>query len=483
MASISFSPNPDVERGDVEALRTGEAHEFVRATYLDKDWQKMVRHAFSHWDTSFVVTKRTCQNAFINCVITCFDNHLPLTLRPQHFWLLILQGVASHVEANPEELREKFVNFEGKVDLEMDVTGEAARGFMPHDWEKAVFEFNQMIASKVKSGVYEAISCGSSFSNTLPVEQVASGMTVMDLCKSYFNYKMFTRCGFPKITLQGKLKDWEALYKKARNLVTRFCLPSFSASWWPTLHSVLSRFCLTYQRVKLGEALGAELVRFWEGFAKIDGTKGSGGSTWVSGWINAFFPFINSKTSSPFCVPYNDKILYPRGLDTHQFVSGLSSTPVTLDDHPLEFRSGFLGVMVDEKGEGLQPCVGWYVASGKTKRTAEHFFQVNVKEVDEAKEVLTNIGAKIPLLPFVTKPHAFQRVERERERLVKQEKAKEAEIEIKKIREEIAIIDKRKNELATKLRDLYALVPQAARQYGAGRGFGTGGRQYSMLRT
>lgn len=39
-------------------------------------------------------------NAFVGLVITAFANHYPLELEPGHLWLLLLQGVAHHVEEN-----------------------------------------------------------------------------------------------------------------------------------------------------------------------------------------------------------------------------------------------------------------------------------------------------------------------------------------------------------------------------------------------
>ena len=461
-----------------------EANVYVRRKYLDEDWQKMVRHAFSHWDTQFLKGPETCKHNFINCLLMAFDQHLPLVLKPQHFWLLIVQAVSAHVEANPEELREKFVSFEGKMELELDVTASAAAGFLPQHWEKAVFNFNKMIASAVKPGVYEAVSCGSTFSNTTGAEHVAAGMSVMDLCKSYFDYKMMTRCGFPQITLLGTVQDWKNLCHKAERLVNNFCLPEFAAHWWPALKSVLIRFPGTYASAASGTlaseaapAVTAAMKRFWEGAAKIDGVAGSGGSTWVSGWVNVFFPYVGLNKLSPFCVPYKMGIQYPRGLDTHQFTAGLSSVPVTLDDHPLEFRSGFVGVGVAEDGVSITPCVGWYVASGKTERTTK-FYDVKVKEVEGAMAVLTNIGAVLPLLDFVRTPPAFSRIEKLKKEEVRKEKAKGVEVELTAIQQEIKRLDERKTELMRRMRDLYALAPELANRGSGGGGGSIGGLGY-----
>ncbi len=52
-------------------------------------------------------------NAFIETVHLAYDNHLPLTLSPDDFWLCIAQGFGIHFNENVEELRERFVDFDG----------------------------------------------------------------------------------------------------------------------------------------------------------------------------------------------------------------------------------------------------------------------------------------------------------------------------------------------------------------------------------
>ena len=54
---------------------------------------------------------------FVSAILTAFHLNLPLALRPQHFWLLILQVRARHVHSNSEKLRSRFVTHEGKKDI------------------------------------------------------------------------------------------------------------------------------------------------------------------------------------------------------------------------------------------------------------------------------------------------------------------------------------------------------------------------------
>ena len=57
------------------------------------------------------------EHGFIAAAILAFDGHATISLRPQHFWLMILQAISTHVGLNAEELRAKWVPHEGKKDL------------------------------------------------------------------------------------------------------------------------------------------------------------------------------------------------------------------------------------------------------------------------------------------------------------------------------------------------------------------------------
>ena len=49
------------------------------------------------------------------------------------------------------------------------------------------------------------------FSNTTPIEDIAQKITIMDICKNFFDFKCMTLCGFPEITLEGTEADWRML--------------------------------------------------------------------------------------------------------------------------------------------------------------------------------------------------------------------------------------------------------------------------------
>ena len=105
---------------------------------------------------------------------------LPLSLRPQHLWVLVLQGVARHVVANAEDLRNEFVGHEGKKELVVrrdNWAGDLGREGL--DWAGVVTEFSEQIAGLTAPDVAELVD--PDFSATTPTERVVSQVTVMDM--------------------------------------------------------------------------------------------------------------------------------------------------------------------------------------------------------------------------------------------------------------------------------------------------------------
>lgn len=387
------------------------AQTHIRRKYLDRDLQRLVRHACSHTDDDLLVGARLpTSNNLVNAATLAFDSHLGLRLRPQHFWLAITQALAMHVDGNSAALRDRLVSHEGKIDLKIDVSVEAVRGFVPQDWANVAAGFNLMMEPFVRPNVVADLGCAGAFSDTTAAEHVASLMTVMDTLKSFFGFKCGTCCGFPSITLEGTVADWATLRSKTETILQKYALPEFAETWKAALLPVLDRLLLARQG-------GAVDVEFWESMVKRGGTFGSGATSWISGWINVFFPLNVFRQPNLFCVPFVGGKQYKKyvkdhfgnrcpeqlGLEVEDFPAGLCSAPVTLDDQALEFRAGFVGVAWDEASGSVTPSVGWLVASGKSPRTKDHWGGEVIDPVGAAA-LVTEIGAVVSLEPFVQPP-------------------------------------------------------------------------------
>ena len=59
---------------------------------------------------AYINSKVPILNGFYNA----HESHLPIRIKPDDIWLIIVQAFSNHVNNNSEKLRNKFVNFEGK---------------------------------------------------------------------------------------------------------------------------------------------------------------------------------------------------------------------------------------------------------------------------------------------------------------------------------------------------------------------------------
>jgi Domain of unknown function (DUF4419) len=352
--------------------------------YPQKPQRLLVPGAFSQSNELLLETTPT-RNAFVSAVAIAFAEHHPLYLKPVHFWLLISQAVAHHINKNADALRNKFVEHDGKKTLKVQRDG-FALGNPNNDWAGVVRDFSSQIKSSSVPGVMDMIV--QQFSDVTEIETVAMEVVAMDALQSFFEYKLCTDCGFPKITLAGTLDDWIMLRNAAHRIVTEKTLPDFAKSWLPCLDSVLSRIVDTVKTQHQARATGTTSpvdVTFWQSFCKYGATGGSGGYTWLNGWINCFFPYtktngklVDNMNSEGTCKPYRNDINYAQedpnkskyavssdGIPLEDFPSGIASAPVTWaylgDDIPLLFNSGFVGVAQDPKIGYLSPHVGYYI--------------------------------------------------------------------------------------------------------------------------
>jgi len=317
-------------------------------------------------------------HGFITAATTAFDGHHPLAVRAQHFWLMILQATAVHVEQNAEEVRELWVAHEGKKELL--VRCDEFRLGAKNNWASVVDGkpdcFSAQIDLNVVAGVPEALS--PNFTNTTPIENIALKITVMDITKSFFSFKCSTMCGFPFVIMEGSAEDWQLLRTNAELLIKNRCTQSFAEQWCTALIPLLDKFVQEYTKVTLGEQPDDQ---FWNSMCKRGGTSGSGSRTWFNGWINILFPFI-CECPNRYLVPYSADNGYVKegrentfygmrapaevqGPDCADFPNGLAAAPVLWDyygkEMKLKFKAGFVGAEQEQATGIIKPVVGWFI--------------------------------------------------------------------------------------------------------------------------
>jgi len=307
----------------------------------------------------------------VAAVHRAFMDHRPLCLSPDTIWLIIIQGVANHINAHVEELRPRIVSHQGKVTIQVR-RDDFVKGSPENPWSEVFHEFSAKIRDHVGPKIDLFLPA---FSTTGPVERAAAEVVLLDAMQSYFEYEVRTLCGIPTITLEGTYEDWKALAERVQG---------FKAiglgSWLDVLSPILDQFARAAQ--------GDVDPTFWQSLYKLNNR--SGGPV-ITGWITAFFPYLKDYRTRRATVlsriliegKRNDleELLYPenktatgwaKGPKIEHLTSGLSKAPFRWDyldrSFDMEFLGGFVGVAQDQETLTLRPEIGWAVREAPAGR-------------------------------------------------------------------------------------------------------------------
>ncbi|PHN01548.1 DUF4419 domain-containing protein [Flavilitoribacter nigricans] len=313
-------------------------------------------------------------NGFLYAINRAFSQHLPLRLKPEYFWMLILQGVAKHIDQNPEKYRHLLVEHEGKAEIKVR---DDALLVDKSRWATIPDQLIQEFRGHLADAGQDLETFLPSFSTTTDAERIAFQIGILDIYSNYFDYLVMSLCGIPEIELEGSPDDWQEIEDRLNGLAF------LELDWW-------TRHLRPIIRKIKASAAGEADVDFWTSIYKY--MEMSGGP-YISGWIINFFPYLKEKgklrdkpkndTSpgdafqswSPSGIvfsdvekrnPYLGMEEVPRVLKMDNFHTGVSRVPFkwmktgTLVD--MHFTGGFIGVDQDEDSLALVPKLGWIVS-------------------------------------------------------------------------------------------------------------------------
>lgn len=305
---------------------------------------------------------------FVRAAELAYAGHRPLTISPDMVWLMIVQGFALHVNENAEALRKRFVDFDGKTNLDVR-RDEFVKGNPDNDWESVFPEFSDQIGEYTGKTLKDLVV--ANFSTSGNVEKAAFEISLMDAMDHYFSYSFSTMCGIPEIKLEGTPEDWALIEQKARQLA------QYDLAWWmKDLAPVLKEFTAASK--------GTINQQFWEGFFKIDYIDViCNEEPSMTGWIIKFFPYLPGLKEegdeiagrNPL-VGVDIKTFFKKGrsgkkeymgpkIDGGVFANGLSKAEFLYNDHgrfyKMTFNAGFIGISQDPATKALRPEMGWAV--------------------------------------------------------------------------------------------------------------------------
>ena len=308
-------------------------------------------------------TKLVCfdRNACFEGFLTAFDNHYSLVLSPDMIWLLISQGIATHINENAERLRNRLVDFDGQRVLRIVTSRDLLEN--EEDWEWIIQAFSDSIDSNMKAVFSDLMVCN--FSTTGALERVTSQITMMESVKKYFKYEVhYSSCGIPNITLLGTPDDW----KEIRSRISR--LDDLDLGWWrEELEPVLDEFVKASEG-KIKRKFWRDMVQQYSPARAGTGECGDGPvPATYDGWFTVFFPFYEEENSygrnqierTPKIVTHNTKVCSEIKKAPVQYITSL---PDSEEMHDLELWAGFIGMEMDWESRTLKPTMGWIVREG-----------------------------------------------------------------------------------------------------------------------
>ncbi|MBN2728408.1 MAG: DUF4419 domain-containing protein [Bacteroidales bacterium] len=281
-------------------------------------------------------------HGFLTAVHLSYAKHYPLVISPDMIWLLICQGLAQHISANPEEFRNQIVSHSGKAKIEI-VRLDFKRGDEKNPWHEVFAEFSDSLSNKIDGELYSAFV--HEFSTTGVDEKAAFEIALMEAVEPFFSFDLNIACGIPKIYLEGETKDWQWIQENVQ-VLRKYKLDA----WADALEPVLDQFVLASK--------GDIDKVFWQSFyfwKNMCGVR-------INGWVCSFFPYdpYGNYREKWLQKSPGERTLAPMGLP-----SGISVVPFTLIDYTerikMEFLSGFLGIEQDTVTMALRPVIGYAV--------------------------------------------------------------------------------------------------------------------------
>jgi hypothetical protein len=367
---LATTPLPEVSLAEriTALLQIGEGHH----PFHDESPTPVTLEASSRPGAQYVAG--TAMHPIIQALHWAFADHRPVILSPDMIWLLLCQGLATHVRVDPERWRKEFVAHEGARHVEV-FQNDLERRNPDSPWDDAVERLSAAVREQLVPGT-EVFR--PTFSTTGTAERIAAEIVFLDAMGAYFSYGIATLCGIPAIGLEGTVNDWKLLAERAEE-VARFDL-----EWWiGSLRPILAEF--------VAAAGGKANPAVWKSIFKW--SEVSGGDC-VTGWIVAFFPYLwksdGDLERNPWLVDHADRrtVLFTAGTISPvreieggfhaQWVEGPGSDelPSSIsrvsfvwhclgDRLDMEFLGGFMGVAQLQPSLALRPEIGWAIREKK----------------------------------------------------------------------------------------------------------------------
>ncbi|KAM9994837.1 hypothetical protein ACTFIY_001035 [Dictyostelium cf. discoideum] len=293
-------------------------------------------------------------NSFIYSAWESYNNHNHLVLRPDNIWMAILTQLSFYINKNSEELREKFVDFNGKKELVV----ETGYRILEAPFDELTISMSNQIQSNIKGPSIKDLIIPN-FTTTTESDKVVFSIALMSTMKNYFNFVFQTYCGLSEVTLLGEINDWINLKERVEKLIQFDNKDGEIKKWLVYLSPVIDKF--------IDSANGNPDTTWWNQI--VDYREQSGGDV-LTGWLATFCVFDNDGkyNDDEYIESYSgeEKVNYPwPRVNADSIPNGFVSCPVLLKDIDQEYNStiysGHFGSKLLDNNSKLIPSLDWFI--------------------------------------------------------------------------------------------------------------------------
>lgn len=353
---LADSPLADKSARDVMMLSAGdpvEAHSEVAGQW---------------WITNSI----SSGHPFLVAVHQAYVDHRPLVLTPDVIWTLLIQMAAKEVNENPDDYRGLFNAQEKGVETIAVRRDEFRLGDPANDWGSVFSEMEARVLGKGMGGVTGRFA--HAFSSSRESEIAARRVVLLGAASPFFDYRVATLCGIPRIELVGEVDDWEWIRANTPSLEVFNMKKRVKA-----LLPVLDEF-VTASR-------GKAQRDFWQRIYHVSHEcRGEEGRGWFSLFlIDENHRNLDEALKEGFSwasVPFTGREMYTAKSPGSLNLSRFTQTGMTMVDFhwqyfdttiPMRWRAGFLGVAQDRRTLALRPVIGWQVLRAKLTKDEREF--------------------------------------------------------------------------------------------------------------
>ena len=306
----------------------------------------------------------------LNGFYIAHTNHYPIRIKPDDIWLLIVQAFSNHVNANSEELRHYFVNFDGKKTLEIQYNLSSIKQVD----KKILEDFSEKINEKMKEYLGEKLLdiLTPNFSTTTNDTKIVGKISIMSAFKKYFEYEMkLCGCGIPYIILEGTTQDYKDIISKAKEL------SKYNFDWY------INKIIPHIQKMVEAKEGNIDVNYFKNMIQKKEVTEQEYGLSgrdkhqvkydFIKGWFLNFFAYLNTEDYDGKIEVFEEEMIKVK--DFKKLANQMLIVPFIINDtihkkkYEMKYKVGFIGCEQNERHQ-VSPVQGWIV-SPSTKEDKE----------------------------------------------------------------------------------------------------------------